>query len=77
MTADLLDDLAKRFAFHTTIYGTPVRENASPLYAHLSQYVSTDRDILELVLNAKLPLQHLVVIFPFLFGLGEWGHFEN
>jgi hypothetical protein len=63
LTAELLNELAKRFAFHATIYGAANQENASPLYAQLSQYVSTDRDILQLVLNADRATQVSHLLF--------------
>ncbi|MCU0494881.1 MAG: DUF2332 domain-containing protein [Chloroflexaceae bacterium] len=63
MTAELLDDLAQRFAFHATIYGGATPENASPLYAHLSQYVATDTDILQLVLDADRATQVSNLLF--------------
>lgn len=63
MSHDPLDDLAQRFAFHATIYGTPAVENASPLYAHLSRYVSTDTDILVLVLDADRSTQVSHLLF--------------
>jgi len=63
MTTEILDDLAKRFAFHARIYGSAKPENSSPLYAQLSQYVSTDRDILQLVLNADRATQVSNLLF--------------
>lgn len=63
MTTEILDDLAKRFAFHAGIYGSANAENSSPLYAQLSQYVSTDRDILQLVLNADRATQVSNLLF--------------
>ena len=61
MNAEALDELAKRFAFHATIYGAP--GNASPLYTHLSQYIATDGDILRLVLNADRATQVSNLLF--------------
>jgi hypothetical protein len=63
MIEEILDDLAKRFAFHAGIYGAANPENASPLYAHLSQYVATDRDILTLVLEADRATQVSNLLF--------------
>lgn len=63
MTEEILDDLAKRFAFHAGIYGAANSENASPLYAHLSQYVSTDRELLKLVLEADRATQVSNLLF--------------
>lgn len=63
MTAELLDDLAKRFAFHANIYAGITPENASPLYAHLSRYVATDANILGLVLQADRSTQVSNLLF--------------
>jgi hypothetical protein len=63
MTSEILDDLAQRFAFHSNIYAGATRENASPLYAHLSQYVATDKDILQLVLHADRSTQVSNLLF--------------
>ncbi|HET6821600.1 MAG TPA: DUF2332 family protein, partial [Anaerolineales bacterium] len=63
MTEETLDDLAKRFAFHAGIYGETNSKNSSPLYARLSQYVSTDRDILKLVLKADRATQVSNLLF--------------
>src|SRR5688572_9476675 len=63
MTTEILDNLAKRFAFHAGIYGSANPENSSPLYARLSQYVSTDQDILQLVLNADRATQVSNLLF--------------
>jgi hypothetical protein len=63
MTVEILDDLAQRFAFHASIYGSANPENASPLYAQLSQYISTDRDILRLLLDADRATQVSNLLF--------------
>jgi hypothetical protein len=63
MADEILEDLARRFAFHAGIYSGATPENASPLYAHLSQYVSTDRDILQLLLNADRSTQVSNLLF--------------
>ena len=63
MTEELLDDLTRRFAFHATIYRGTTLENSSPLYAHLSTYVSTDKDILQLVLDADRATQVSNLLF--------------
>lgn len=63
MTVEILDDLAQRFAFHASIYGSANPENASPLYAHLSQYVATDQDILRLLVNADRATQVSNLLF--------------
>lgn len=63
MNPEILDDLAQRFAFHTSIYRGATPGNASPLYAHLSGYVATDEDILQLLLNADRSTQVSNLLF--------------
>ena len=63
MNSNLRDDLSQRFAAHATIYAGTTPDNASPLYAHLSQYISTDTDILVLVRDADRATQVSNLLF--------------
>jgi hypothetical protein len=56
--ADLLDILAQRFAWRVEhIYRSASPDNSSPLYEQLSAQVTTDPDILALVLEADQATQ--------------------
>src|SRR5262249_33486374 len=50
---ELLAQLAQTFAEHgRVVYGSPVAQNASPLYAHLARAVAGDPELLALVADA-------------------------
>jgi hypothetical protein len=62
-TDPLLNDLSCHFAAHAAIYRGTSKQNASPLYAHLSQLIATDAEILQLVSDADRATQVSNLLF--------------